>query len=80
MLCVHSMVINDDPWMHFFPLDPQLTLPEGVQSRLRHTVTAFSLGPERTQVIMVGGCPKWDMRKGLSAQAKIEETTVLDFG
>ena len=66
--------------IHDFLSAPQLALPEGTQARLRHTVTAFSLEPERTQVTMLGGCPKWDLEKPPEAQAKIAETTVLEFG
>ena len=58
----------------------QLTLPEGAQPRMLHTVTAFSLGPGRTQVTMFGGCPKWEMGKSLDALPKLAETTVLEFG
>ena len=56
---------------------PQVTLPEGAQPRLWHTVTALSLGPGQTQVTMFGGCPKWERQKTDDAQAK---TTVLVFG
>jgi len=66
--------------IHDFLSAPQLALPEGTQARLRHTVTAFSLEPERTQVTMLGGCPKWDLEKPPQAQSKISETTVLEFG
>ena len=66
--------------IHDFLSAPQLALPGGTQARLRHTVTAFSLEPERTQVTMLGGCPKWDLEKPPQAQAKIAETTVLEFG
>ena len=70
---IHECPIN------FFP-SPQLTLPEGAQPRMEHTVTAFSLGPGRTQVTMFGGCPKWEWGKPLDAQLKLAETTVLEFG
>ena len=59
---------------------PQLTLPEGVLPRMFHTVTAFSLGPGRAQVIMFGGCPKWERGKSDDALPKLAETTVLEFG
>ena len=58
----------------------QLTLPEGTQSRMWHTATALSLGPGQTQVIMFGGCPKWERKKSLDAQQKQAKTTVLEFG
>jgi len=45
-----------------------------------HTVTAFGLGPGRTQVTMFGGCPKWEVEKSHDAQPKLAETTVLEFG
>ena len=59
---------------------PQLTLPEAAQPRMWHTVTAFSLGPGRTQVTMFGGCPKVEEGKSEDAQPKLAETTVLEFG
>ena len=60
----------------FLP-SPQLTVPEGAQPRVWHTVTAFNLGPGRTQVTMFGGRPKWE---GGNSDAKLAETTVLEFG
>ena len=63
----------------FLP-SPQLTLPEGVQPRMLHTVTAFSFRPGLTQVTMFGGCPKWEMGNAKHAQPKLAETTVLEFG
>ena len=63
----------------FLP-SPQLTLPEGAQPRMWHTVTAFSLMPGQTQVTMFGGCLKCDMGKSDDAQPKLAETTVLEFG
>ena len=63
----------------FLP-SPQLTLPEGVQPRMYHTVTAFSFGTGRTQVTMFGGCPKWEWGKSHDALPKLAETTVLEFG
>ena len=59
---------------------PQLTLPEGAQPRMYHTVTVFSLGPGRTQVTMFGGCPKLEGVKPDDALLKVAETTVLEFG
>ena len=59
---------------------PQLTFPKGAQPRIWHTVTALSLGPGRTQVIMFGGCPKWEWGKTDNVQQKLAETTVLEFG
>ena len=63
-----------------FHPSPQLTLPEGAQPRMWHTVTAFSLWPGRTQVTMYGGCPKWEWGKSDDTQPKLAETTVLEFG
>ena len=47
---------------------------------MRHTATALSLGPGRTQVTMFGGCPKWEIGKSLDAKQKLAKITVLDFG
>ena len=63
----------------FLP-SPQLTLPEGAQPQMGHTVTALSLGSWRTQVTMFGGCPKWEGGKSADALPKLVETTVLEFG
>ena len=59
-------------------ISPQLTLPE--QPRMWHTTTALNLGPWRTQVIMFGGCPKFESGKSSDAEQKLAKTTVLDFG
>ena len=56
----------------------QLTLHEDAQTRLRHTATALSLVPGRTQVIIFGGTPKWEWAK--RHQQKLAITAVLEFG
>ena len=61
-------------------ISPQLTLPEDAQPRLWHTATALSLWPGQTQVIMFGGCPKWECGKSADVLQKLAQTTVLDFG
>ena len=58
----------------------QLSLPEGGQTRMRHTATALSLEPGQTQVIMFGGCPKWLWKKPDHDRHKLAKTTVLEFG
>ena len=58
----------------------QLTLPGDAQPRVWHTATALSLWPERTQVTMFGGCPKFESGKSDNAQQKLAKTTVLEFG
>ena len=63
-----------------FLLILQLTLSEGAQTRLRHTTMALSLRPGRTQVVMYGGCPKWQWGKSEYDQQKLAKTTVLEFG
>ena len=57
----------------------QLTLHKDAQPRLRHTVTALSLGPGQTQVTMFGGCPKWKWGKSEFVQQQLAKTTVLVF-
>ena len=64
-------------WNQFL-LSLQLTLHEAAQPRLRHTATALNLVPGRTQVIMFGGCPKWEWEK--HDQQKLAKTAVLEFG
>ena len=59
---------------------PQLTLHEGSQPRMWHTVTALSLEPGQTQVTMFGGCQKWKLGKSDEQLLKLAETTVLEFG
>ena len=56
----------------------QIALHEAAQMRLRHTATPLSLVPGRTQVIMFGGCPKWEWTKNY--QQKLAITAVLEFG
>ena len=58
----------------------QLTLPEGAQTRLRHTAMALSLRPGQTQVILFGGCPKWQWEESEYHQQKLAKTAVLEFG
>ena len=62
-----------------FLLILQLTLHEAAQTRLRHTTTALSLEPGRTQVIMFGGCPNWQWGTP-EHQQKLAKTTILEFG
>ena len=63
---------------HQFLPSLQLTFHEAAKPRLRHTATALSLVPGRTQVIMFGGCPKWEWEK--YDQQKLAITAVLEFG
>ena len=63
---------------HQFLPSLQLTFHEAATPRLRHTATALSLVPGRTQVIMFGGCPKWEWDK--YDQQKLAITAVLEFG
>ena len=58
----------------------QLTLPEGAQTRLRHTTMALSLRPGWTKVIMFGGCPKWQWGKSEHNQQNLAKTAILEFG
>ena len=65
--------------IQFLPI-LQLTLPEGAQTRLRHTVMALSLRPGWTKVIMFGGCPKWQWGKSEHDQQNLAKTAILEFG
>ena len=60
----------------------QLNLPDGVQSRCYHTITAISLGPGLTEATVFGGCSKWIPGVTYAEHSKhsIAETTVLQFG
>ena len=58
----------------------QLILPEGAQTRLRHTAMALSLRPGWTKVIMFGGCPKWQWEKSEHDQQNLAKTAILEFG
>ncbi len=49
----------------------QVTLPESMTPRFHHSVTATSMGPGLTEVLMFGGCRAGDI---------IAETTILRFG
>ena len=61
-------------------ISPQLTLPEDAKPHLLHTATALCSGPGQTEVIMFGGCPKFESGKSFDAQQKLAKTTVLEFG
>ncbi len=51
----------------------QVTLPESMTPRFRHSITATSLGPGLTEVLMFGGNCK--VQRDI-----IAETTILRFG
>ena len=71
-LCGTSMYITH-PSMSVHPSHLQVTPPESVRGRYHHSLTATSLGPGLTEVLMFGGCLKWD-------GDPIAETTILRFG
>ena len=52
---------------------PQVMPPESVRGRYGHSITAFSLGPRLTEVLMFGGVLKL-------LGDPIAETTILRFG
>ena len=52
----------------------QVTPPESVRGRYGHSITATSLGPGLTEVLMFGGSLKWP------GGAPTAETTILRFG
>ena len=70
-------------WLYYVfihsPL-PQIPLPDDVQPRAYHTITAFSLGPGLTKATMFGGCPDWVAGKTNDQLPKLSETTVLQLG
>ena len=76
MMCAIIMSHNSNQFLHIL----QLTLPEGGQTRLRHTVMALNLEPGRAKVIMFGGCPKWQWEKSEFEQQKLAKTAILEFG
>ena len=55
-----------------FP-NPQLILPESVKPRHNYSITATSLGPGLTEVLVFGGRLKWK-------DNPIAETCILRFG
>ncbi len=63
--CTHNMYLSE----HHL----QVTLPESMIPRLFHSITATSLGPGLTEVLMFGGIQR-------SGGNPIAETTILRFG
>ena len=57
--------------VHIFHL--QVTSPESVEQRYRHSITASRLGPGLTTVLVFGGRQKY-------RDATIAETATLEFG
>ena len=72
-LCGISMYISHSS-MSVHSSHLQVTPPESVRGRLGHSITATSLGPGLTEVLMFGGQLKWPVG------APIAETTILRFG
>ena len=60
----------------------QLNLPDGVQSRCYHTITAISLRPGLTEATTFGGSSKVipGATDDEQSERSIAETTVLQFG
>ena len=54
----------------------QVTPPESMTPRLFHSITATSLGPGLTEVLVFGGSVKWPLFKPVADL----ETTILRFG
>ena len=72
-LCGISMYITH-PSMSVHSSHLQVTPPESVRGRYGHSITATSLGPGLTEVLMFGGMLE------LLGGAPIAETTILRFG
>ncbi len=60
---------------HNMSLCLQVTPPESMTPRHSHSITATSMGPGLTEVLVFGGCSSV-----LSADHPIAETTILRFG
>ena len=71
-LCGTSMYITH-PSMSVHSSHLQVTPPESVRGRSGHSITATSLGPGLTEVLMFGGRLEW-------SGDTIAETTILTFG
>ncbi len=51
----------------------QITLPESMKPRRNHSLTATSLGPGLTEVLLIGGKQTW-------LKSSIAKTTIFRFG
>ena len=60
----------------------QIILPEGMPSRMGHSLTATSLAPGLTEVTMFGGCTKWDTDPQVfdDKLPMIADTVILTLG
>ena len=72
-LCGTTMYITH-PSMSVHSSHLQVTPPESVRGRWGHSITATSLGPELTEVLMFGASLEWP------GGDPIAETTILRFG
>ena len=72
-------ILNLHPPVSCLP-SPQLTLPEGTQPRMGHTLTAFEMDQGRVHATTFGGCSRFDPEGTLDSQPKLADTTVLEFG
>ena len=59
---------------------PQIPLPDDVQPRSHHTITAFNLGPGLTEATTFGGSPDIAVGQTEDQLPKLSETTVLQLG
>ena len=55
----------------------QVTLPESMTPRFYHSITATSLGPGLTEVLVFGGSVQWPL---YTLYTPVSETTILRFG
>ena len=76
-------MVSGHQWLYYIcvhsPL-PQIPLPDDVQPRCFHTITAFSLCPGLSEATMFAGCPDYAVGRSDDQLPKQSETTVLQLG
>ena len=58
----------------------QISLPDGVLPRRRHSTVAIELAPGLIEVTFFGGCPLWDLKKSVDDLPKLAGTVIMTFG
>ena len=67
--------------LHIYLPHTQVTLPESVKPRFKHSTTATNLGQGLTEVLMFGGFLEWPENAKTADDLKpVAETTILRFG
>ncbi len=74
---VYAIHVQGEHYLGYYFLCLQVTPPESMTPRHCHSITATSLGPGLTEVLVFGG---WGKMQEDNISNIIAETTILRFG